>query len=64
LTEANWLTIHDLALPAIATEIVTGLFRKFPKLRLLKANNVPCGPINDIKQVFEDAQVDHRQMKL
>jgi crotonobetainyl-CoA:carnitine CoA-transferase CaiB-like acyl-CoA transferase len=31
---------------------------------LLKANNVPCGPINDIRQVFEDPQVDHRQMEI
>jgi crotonobetainyl-CoA:carnitine CoA-transferase CaiB-like acyl-CoA transferase len=31
---------------------------------LLEANNVPCGPINDIKQVFEDPQVTHRDMHL
>ena len=25
---------------------------------------VPCGPINDIRQVFEDPQVKHRQMQI
>ena len=31
---------------------------------LLEANNVPCGPINNMKQVFEDPQVSHRDMQL
>ena len=31
---------------------------------LLEAANVPCGPINNLKQVFEDPQVQHRQMQL
>ncbi len=31
---------------------------------LLEAVNVPCGPIHDMKQVFEDPQVQHRGMKL
>jgi crotonobetainyl-CoA:carnitine CoA-transferase CaiB-like acyl-CoA transferase len=31
---------------------------------LLKAANVPCGPIHNMKQVFEDPQVTHREMKL
>lgn len=31
---------------------------------LLEANNVPCGPIHNMKQVFEDAQVMHRDMQL
>ena len=26
--------------------------------------NVPCGPINDIKKVFEDPQVIYRKMKI
>jgi crotonobetainyl-CoA:carnitine CoA-transferase CaiB-like acyl-CoA transferase len=30
----------------------------------LELNNVPCGPINDMKQVFEHPQVVHRNMKL
>jgi crotonobetainyl-CoA:carnitine CoA-transferase CaiB-like acyl-CoA transferase len=31
---------------------------------MLEANNVPCGPINDMKQVFDHPQVRHRQMQL
>lgn len=31
---------------------------------LLEAANVPCGPINDMQQVFDDPQVRHRGMKL
>jgi crotonobetainyl-CoA:carnitine CoA-transferase CaiB-like acyl-CoA transferase len=31
-------------------------------IELLEANNVPCGPINTIDQVFEDPQVQHRGM--
>ncbi len=31
---------------------------------LLEANNVPCGPIQNMKQVFEDPQVRHREMQL
>jgi crotonobetainyl-CoA:carnitine CoA-transferase CaiB-like acyl-CoA transferase len=31
---------------------------------LLEASNVPCGPINDLRQVFEDPQVRHRGLKL
>lgn len=30
---------------------------------LLEANNVPCGPIYNMQQVFEDPHVRHRQMK-
>ena len=30
----------------------------------LEAANVPCGPINNMQQVFEDPQVQHRGMKV
>lgn len=33
-------------------------------VELLEAANVPCGPIYDMQQVFEDPQVQHRGMKL
>jgi crotonobetainyl-CoA:carnitine CoA-transferase CaiB-like acyl-CoA transferase len=32
-------------------------------VELLEANNVPCGPINTIRDVFEDAQVRARQLR-
>ncbi len=30
----------------------------------LEAVNVPCGPVNDIQQVFDDPQIKHRKMKI
>jgi crotonobetainyl-CoA:carnitine CoA-transferase CaiB-like acyl-CoA transferase len=33
-------------------------------IELLEANNVPCGPINHIDEVFEDPQVQHRGMRV
>jgi crotonobetainyl-CoA:carnitine CoA-transferase CaiB-like acyl-CoA transferase len=30
----------------------------------LEAANVPCGPINNYRQVFEDPQVRHRELKI
>jgi crotonobetainyl-CoA:carnitine CoA-transferase CaiB-like acyl-CoA transferase len=30
----------------------------------LEAANVPCGPINNYKEVFEDPQVRHRGLKI
>ena len=33
-------------------------------LERLEARGVPCGPINDYKQVFEDAQVRHRKLRV
>jgi crotonobetainyl-CoA:carnitine CoA-transferase CaiB-like acyl-CoA transferase len=30
----------------------------------LEAEGVPCGPINDYAQVFEDPQVEHRQLRI
>jgi crotonobetainyl-CoA:carnitine CoA-transferase CaiB-like acyl-CoA transferase len=33
-------------------------------IALLEAANVPCGPINNMRQVFEDPQVRHRGLKV
>jgi crotonobetainyl-CoA:carnitine CoA-transferase CaiB-like acyl-CoA transferase len=33
-------------------------------VRVLEAADVPCGPINDLAQVFEDPQVRHRGMRV
>ena len=32
-------------------------------LELLRSNDVPCGPLNDFKDVFDDPQVTHLQLK-
>jgi crotonobetainyl-CoA:carnitine CoA-transferase CaiB-like acyl-CoA transferase len=49
-------------IPLIAEAMLAKTMEQW--VALLKANNVPCGPINDIKQVFEGPQVDHRQMQI
>jgi formyl-CoA transferase len=33
-------------------------------IEALEAANVPCGPINNMKEVFEDPQVRHRQLRV
>jgi crotonobetainyl-CoA:carnitine CoA-transferase CaiB-like acyl-CoA transferase len=33
-------------------------------IALLEAANVPCGPINNMKEVFEDPQVQHRGLRV
>lgn len=33
-------------------------------LQRLEARGVPCGPINDYRQVFEDPQVQHRRLRV
>jgi crotonobetainyl-CoA:carnitine CoA-transferase CaiB-like acyl-CoA transferase len=33
-------------------------------LERLEARGVPCGPINDYRQVFEDPQVQHRKLRV
>jgi crotonobetainyl-CoA:carnitine CoA-transferase CaiB-like acyl-CoA transferase len=33
-------------------------------LRLLEPAGVPCGPINDLRQVFDDPQVRHRGLQV
>lgn len=33
-------------------------------VEMMEAANVPCGPINNLQQVFEDPQVRHRQLKV
>jgi crotonobetainyl-CoA:carnitine CoA-transferase CaiB-like acyl-CoA transferase len=43
------------------------LFRNRPRaawVEALEAAGVPCGPINDLAQVFDDPQVRHRRMRV
>jgi glutaryl-CoA transferase len=47
--------------------IVQSLVRKRASrdwLNALEAAGIPCGPINDMKSVFEDAQVRHRGLRV
>ncbi|MES2972631.1 MAG: CaiB/BaiF CoA-transferase family protein [Pseudomonadota bacterium] len=49
-------------IPPIAQAMLAKTMQEW--VTLMEANNVPCGPINDMKQVFDDGQVRHRGMKL
>lgn len=48
-------------IPVISELMLTRTMKEW--VALLEAANVPCGPIYDIKQVFEDPQVQHRGTK-
>lgn len=49
-------------IPLIAEVMRTRSKREW--IELLEAANVPCGPINNMKEVFEDPQVQHRQLRV
>jgi crotonobetainyl-CoA:carnitine CoA-transferase CaiB-like acyl-CoA transferase len=49
-------------IPLIAQIMLTRTMSEW--VESMEAANVPCGPINNMQQVFEDPQVRHRQMKL
>jgi len=49
-------------IPLIAEVMRTRTKREW--IEALEAANVPCGPINNMKEVFEDPQVLHRQLRV
>ncbi|MDF1485630.1 CaiB/BaiF CoA-transferase family protein [Ramlibacter sp. H39-3-26] len=49
-------------IPEIAQEMLKRTMAEW--VDLMEAANVPCGPINNMQQVFEDPQVRHRGMQL
>src|SRR5690606_7267707 len=49
-------------IPIVAKEMLKR--SKSDWMSLLEAANVPCGPINDLQQVFEDPQVKHRKLRV
>jgi formyl-CoA transferase len=49
-------------IPLIAEIMRTRTKREW--IAALEAANVPCGPINNMKEVFEDPQVQHRQLRV
>ena len=49
-------------IPLIAEAMLSKTMEEW--VPLLEGVNVPCGPIHDMKQVFEDPQVRHRGMQL
>jgi formyl-CoA transferase len=47
--------------------LITDVMRTRTKhewIEALEAANVPCGPINNMKEVFEDSQVQHRKLRV
>jgi len=53
---------RDLLVGLIGERLATRPAREW--LRLLEPSGVPCGPINDLAQVFADPQVLHRAMQV
>src|SRR5688500_7070386 len=53
---------RDLLVGMIEERLAARTAREW--LALLEPAGVPCGPINDLSQVFEDAQVRHRGMQV
>ena len=51
---------RDILIPMLAAQLITQ--RKAHWLGLLESAKVPCGPINNLAEVFADPHVQHRQM--
>ena len=51
---------RDILIPMLAAQLMTR--RKAHWLALLESAKVPCGPINNLAEVFADPHVQHRQM--
>jgi formyl-CoA transferase len=55
--------VHRAELVPLIAEIMrTRTKREW--IEALEAANVPCGPINNMKEVFEDPQVQHRRLRV
>ena len=53
---------RDTLIPLIAEIMKQRGMRDW--IAVLEAANVPCGPINNMQQVFEDTQVQHRGLRV
>jgi len=56
------MRIRNRADLAARIEVMTSTKPRAHWLELFDANNIPCGPINDYSQVFEDPQVIAREL--
>jgi crotonobetainyl-CoA:carnitine CoA-transferase CaiB-like acyl-CoA transferase len=61
LTTPQRLTNRDRLIPQVAA--VLAQFERDALLARLEEHGVPCGPINDYAQVFEDPHVQHRKLR-
>ena len=55
--------VHRGELIPLITEVMRTR-AKHEWIEALEAANVPCGPINNMKEVFEDPQVQHRKLRV
>ena len=55
--------VHRSELIPLITEVMRARSKR-EWIERLEAANVPCGPINDMKEVFEDPQVRHRGLRV
>jgi len=61
-TNAGRVEHRDTLVPELQALIATRSSAEW--LRMLDAAGVPCGPVQNIAQVFEDPQVQHRGMRV
>lgn len=61
-TPGNRNRNRTLLIPEIVPEMLKRTMTEW--VTALEAANVPCGPINNIKQVFEDPQIQHRGLQM
>ncbi len=61
-TNSQRIIHRDALIPLIARTMRTRSKREW--IQALEAANVPCGPINNMKEVLEDPQVRHRKLRV
>jgi formyl-CoA transferase len=61
-TNSQRIIHREALIPLIAATMRTRSKREW--IQALEAANVPCGPINNMKEVLEDPQVQHRQLRV
>ena len=61
-TNSQRIIHREVLIPLIARTMLGRSKREW--IQALEAANVPCGPINNMKEVLEDPQVQHRQLRV
>ena len=61
-TAGNRNRNREMLIPQVAEAMLARTMTEW--VELLEAANVPCGPIYNMQQVFEDPQVRHREMQV
>ncbi|MDO8277075.1 MAG: CaiB/BaiF CoA-transferase family protein [Burkholderiaceae bacterium] len=62
VTSAQRSINRELLIPQVAQAMLARPMGEW--VHMMEAANVPCGPINNLQQVFDDPQVRHRQLKV